>query len=345
MFAESTRKYMQMRRFLRLAVVAFSVIPLLCSCDNSKSTNSTDDSQKITSGIVGTWLEGTGTSEVTFNDDGSGVKKTLSNGAVTYTGGFMYVIPSEGNLRVTDNKTGDVDVLRYWLSTNGSALTVVDQSSDTSRWTRKGASGSFSTTIPWNSSISYGSLTDSREGQTYKTVTIGMQTWMAENLNYKVDSSWCYENSADSCAKYGRLYTWASVMKLPDSCNSTSCASQVMSMHRGACPSGWHVPSDDEWAALEDYIKDSVAARLKSTAGWLYTGDEVDAYGFRALPAGYRDDRGFNGVGSYANFWSSSEDGTDLVLYCGLVSGDNNIYRYRYLKKSGYGVRCLKDMP
>lgn len=86
-------------------------------------------------------------------------------------------------------------------------------------------------------------LVDARDGQAYRTATIGSQTWIAQNLNYQADSSWWYNSSADSGAKYGRLYTWAAAMGLDDSCNAFDCSEQVAPIHRGACPSGWHVPT------------------------------------------------------------------------------------------------------
>ena len=126
-----------------------------------------------------------------------------------------------------------------------------------------------------------GTLTDSRDGQTYKTVVIGTQTWMAENLNYAATSSVCpLENSA-YCTKYGRLY-------LPGGASTY-------------CPSGWHVPSLSEWTVLYNYVDanngtEGVGKSLKSTTGWYEAGTTVgkrmavatgkDQFGFSALPAG-----------------------------------------------------------
>lgn len=201
--------------------------------------------------------------------------------------------------------------------------------------------------IPWNTSINYGTFTDARDGQVYRTVTIGKQTWMAENLNYQVDSSWWYNGSADSGAKFGRLYTWAAAMKLPSSCNSTSCASQVQSKHQGVCPSGWHLPSKDKWDTLETYLDTSTAGtKLKSTNGWLYSGNGTDTYGFRALPAGLRSyDGSFGYLGNDARFWSSSESDADDAWYSYLYSGSDELSRADRDKKHGFSVRCLKDDP
>jgi hypothetical protein len=216
------------------------VLGALSGCEDQKGTNSSSTgTPKISSAILGAWVEESGASEVTFNADGSGIKKTRSNGTVTYTGGFRFVIPLEGRLRVTDNKTGAVDLLTYWLEVGDDILIVVDESPDTTVWLRAGDTldpGRLAQPIPWNSSITYSSLTYA--GQTYKTVSIGSQVWMAENLNVRVDSSWCYANSADSCAKYGRLYQWAAVMGLDASYNTRPWNGTLPHRNRSVIPSG-----------------------------------------------------------------------------------------------------------
>jgi uncharacterized protein (TIGR02145 family) len=198
-----------------------------------------------------------------------------------------------------------------------------------------------------------GMLTDSRDGQTYKTVTIGTQTWMAENLNYAVDSSWCYENSADSCAKYGRLYQWASAMALPVAYNDALWGGSDAN-HQGVCPAGWHLPTNAEWTVLGNAVggENVAGTALKSTSGWNEGGNGTDAYGFSALPAGCRYGDGFfNDVGDYAGFWSASEDGTGLAYNLNL---DYSARMYTDTdERNDYGsgddghyalsVRCLKN--
>ena len=109
-----------------------------------------------------------------------------------------------------------------------------------------------------------GTLTDSRDGQTYRTVKIGDQVWMAENLNYAYtgvpfdyngdtsdSTSWCFENDPANCAKYGRLYTWAAAVgRDEDECGYEHTCGLGSGDIRGACPKGWHLPSQAEWEAL-----------------------------------------------------------------------------------------------
>lgn len=201
-------------------------------------------------------------------------------------------------------------------------------------------SGTTGSTIPWNSSISYGTLTDSRDGKVYRTVSIDARTWMAENLNYAADSSWWYANSADSGSKYGRLYTWAAAMNLSDLCNRTRCAAQVQTRHQGVCPTGWHLPSDAEWMMLIDDVGGQSGMELKSSTGW--SDSSGDSYGFRALPAGDRDKDGrFNSVGRNSSFWSASEYDADFAWRRYLSSGYGDMARHS--KTYGFSVRCLKD--
>ena len=211
----------------------------------------------------------------------------------------------------------------------------------------------------------YGTLTDDRDGQTYKTVKIGEQWWMAENLNYaytdvlfKYDSytsdstSWCYDNDAANCAKYGRLYTWAAAMDSVGtwSTNGMGCGYYMecspTNPVRGICPEGWHLPDTTEWNALFDAVGGKVTAgiMLKSTEGWISNGNGSDAYSFSALPAGYRSNLGnFYNEGYYANFWSSTAFSSIRAYLMYLGYDDVNALLDDSNKHLGFSVRCLKD--
>ena len=204
-----------------------------------------------------------------------------------------------------------------------------------------------------SSSIEYGSFIYG--GQTYKTVTIGTQTWMAENLSYADSTampnlkgnSWCYDNSADSCAKYGRLYTWTAAMNIASSYRSEWASAVISTPQQGVCPVGWHIPTDAEWTTLENAVggEDVAGTALKSTSGWNEGGNGgTDAYGFSALLAGGRHKFGeFYGAGNNAYFWLATEHDTGYA-YCRYL-----IYNYEYMgsdydfKAYAFSVRCLKD--
>lgn len=143
-----------------------------------------------------------------------------------------------------------------------------------------------------------GTFVDSRDGQTYKTVTIGTQTWMAENLKYAIDGSYCYDNDETKCEKYGRLYSWSSALddKL--------------------CPSGWHLPFFEEWEILSDAVggRDVASQKLRSSKGWgnEYNGD--DNYSFSVRPSGFRHPSGYShrkgeyeGIRTKAYFWLNGD--------------------------------------
>ncbi len=190
------------------------------------------------------------------------------------------------------------------------------------------ATSSFAKNLPVEK---YGSMTDPRDGQTYKTVKIGKQVWMAENLNYETAHSYCYDDRMSNCVKYGRLYEWEYALT--------------------ACPAGFHLPTLEEWKILFETVggKESAGIALKSTGVWeidwkYHRGNRTDAYGFRAIPAGGRSDTGtYNSEGLYTGFWSSTDIISSLA-YSMLMGYDIiNVRLYEGLKNYAYSVRCLKD--
>ncbi|SMG15577.1 fibrobacter succinogenes major paralogous domain-containing protein [Fibrobacter sp. UWB13] len=215
-----------------------------------------------------------------------------------------------------------------------------------------------------NPNINYGTLTDSRDGLTYKTVKIGNQVWMAENLNYAdstktpslLKRSWCYNNVAANCDVVGRLYTWAAAIDsvaLYDAGKGIDCGfgktCTLPAKVQGICPSGWHLPTKAEWETLFTEVGGELTAGkiLKSQTGWNYdgrNGNGTDGVGFSALPAGGRGgDGGFVGDGYNTVFLSAKIYGSNACsgLYLdGKYEGaglDNGCMDY------AFSVRCLKD--
>jgi uncharacterized protein (TIGR02145 family) len=203
---------------------------------------------------------------------------------------------------------------------------------------------------PSKSEIVYGA-TVSYEGEDYKTVVIGEQTWMARNLNYNATGSVCYGYDDQNCNRYGRLYNWATAMALDPSCNSSDCAYKTSPKHQGICPSGWHIPSGTEWNKLlrfvdnipgtssNPYYSFEAGKYLKATSEWNnygnVSGNGEDKYGFSALPAG---DYGNNG-----NWWSASEHGSKAAYNLAMYYDDDDVYGSNEDKLYMFSVRCLKD--
>jgi len=175
-----------------------------------------------------------------------------------------------------------------------------------------------------------GSFTDTRDKKTYKTVKIGEQTWMAENLNYDAEGSKCYGNNPANCQEYGRLYDWNTALKV--------------------CPSGWHLPSRDEHGVLDNAVGGGNVAgkKLKSSSGWKDDGNGTDEYGFSALPVGNGDLYGrFDNVGRFGIWWSASEheynssNAYDRTMSC--LSNGAGWNDFGYDKSNLFSVRCLQD--
>jgi len=182
-----------------------------------------------------------------------------------------------------------------------------------------------------------GTLIDGRDGQTYKTVKIGKQTWMARNMNYQTDSgSWCYDNKKSNCKKYGRLYNWNAA--------------------KTACAAGYHLPSLEEWTALVDYAGgvDTAGKKLKAKHSWGWNGLWSESVGtndyrFSALPGGgrYSNGKAFNTGDAYGIgvWWTATENTSGDVYNLAMYYNETLVYG-NYLPKSlGFSVRCVADSP
>jgi len=201
-------------------------------------------------------------------------------------------------------------------------------------------------------------LTDIRDGNKYAYVIIGTQTWMAENLAWLPSISDSVESShdiphyyvygfsgdnvltakgKDNYITYGILYNWK--------------AAQT------ACPDGWHLPSDQEWTILEKYLgmtepeaiekgwRDSgnVGMKLKSTTGWIDSGNGIDSEEFNAMAGGYFDPMGYSGMGRSTGFWTSTTNDLTDAYMRNLGNNRNGIMRWNFERIEGNYVRCLKD--
>jgi|688.fasta_scaffold358051_2 uncharacterized protein (TIGR02145 family) len=199
----------------------------------------------------------------------------------------------------------------------------------------------------------YGSFKDSRDERIYKTVKIGDQVWMAENLNVarfrngdlipeaktakeweeagnNKRPAWCYyNNDTANGKKYGRLYN-----------------SFAVNDSRRLAPEGWHIPTNAEWNVLTGYLGglEKAGAKMKSKEGWSNGGNGTNSSGFSGLPRGNRNVHGtFGNVGSYGFWWSSSEDDADSAWFHSLFYLHGSVFRFISSKGEGLSVRCLRD--
>ena len=220
------------------------------------------------------------------------------------------------------------------------------------------------------------------DGNVYKTVKLGNQVWMAQNLRTtryadgrkiplgtteSFDDAYRYypNNNRANVSKYGYLYNWAAVM------NGSASSEANPSGVQGICPNGWHVPSDAEWTELTNYVssqsqyvcgsdEDNIAKALASEVGWnnntenCAVGDNPstnNATGFSARPAGgydgyddYEDYGGYYYFGYYASFWSATQYVGKYAYTRNFYYDNASVYRVNYdYKNNGYSVRCVRD--
>jgi uncharacterized protein (TIGR02145 family) len=209
--------------------------------------------------------------------------------------------------------------------------------------------------LPWHCSEH---LIDFRDFQSYNTVQIGTQCWMAENLNIgamipgttemannSIIEKYCYENNTANCDTYGGLYQWNEIMEY----TNTSEA-------QGICPANWHIPADAEWTTLTDFLggvtiaggKMKTIGTIESGTGLWYapnTGSTNESV-FSALPGALRLlDGGFSSLGYSTYFWSATEQGTSNARDRYLNYNSTNVSTYDDGKFFGFSVRCIKDTP
>ena len=182
-----------------------------------------------------------------------------------------------------------------------------------------------------------GAFTDSRDGQTYKTISFenpltGTEVvWMAQNLNYKVQDSYAYNDNESNRKELGLLYTWEAAKK--------------------ACPKGWHLATDSEWSMLVSQFggADKAGEALKSKKGWNEDGNGTNSSGFNALPGGQRlPDGSYRNLGIFAFWWSSTRTheegkvwGWDISYGGPNMSIKSKIFRFDIDIIGGSSARCV----
>ncbi|MCI0513962.1 hypothetical protein L0128_12170 [candidate division KSB1 bacterium] len=196
-------------------------------------------------------------------------------------------------------------------------------------------------------------MKDQRDGRYYKTVRIGDQIWMAENLNYgklvgncdqqdngMVEKT-CYENDSTIGAVYGGLYTWDEAMNW-----------RYTEGNQGICPPGWHLPTLAEWQVLRQFLGvDSAGQQLKASKGDPLPWDGNNSSGFTAIPAGTGYQKYFGRQGQWAVYWTATEYNRAYAWFAQL---DGFWYpqppKYKilylgnyYLKTNAFCIRCIKD--
>jgi len=213
------------------------------------------------------------------------------------------------------------------------------------------------------------------EGQTYQTVVIGDQIWMAENLNVGTMISgsnnqnnsgsiekYCYGDLTANCDTNGGLYQWAEMVQYVNGAtNTTSWSSEPTGNVQGICPPGWHIPTDAEWKTLEMHLGMTPAeadhydwrgthnegGKLKETGITHWDSPNTGATnssGFTASPGGGRFSSGsFNGLGRGGYWWSSSEVAGAGAWFRFLGYNNGQVHRDGYDKTDGMSVRCLKN--
>ncbi|MCF0221237.1 MAG: hypothetical protein HUK19_02980 [Fibrobacter sp.] len=190
---------------------------------------------------------------------------------------------------------------------------------------------------------------DKRDDVKYRTVTIGNDTWMSENLRYAAPGSFCYEDKDIRCRSYGRLYTWTTAMRLPSDYVENSMSGGILEEHQGICPEGWHIPTNEEWIALGQTAlnmrRGGIGSALKSKEGWARGGAPISAVsGFNVLPSGSRFAEGeYAELGSSAYFWAAHGGDGMGAVYWNVINSKDDFTSMEDFDNFAFSVRCVKN--
>ena len=221
------------------------------------------------------------------------------------------------------------------------------------------------------SAFAQGTFTDSRDGKKYKSVKIGKQTWMAQNLDYQGEDGnlgKCYDDKPENCKKYGRLYNWSEAMNIDAKFNKEKWEGDTSDVkHQDVCPSGWHLPDTKEWETLVNFAGGVEVAgkKLKAKSGWnpprnlanqKTAVNGTDNYGFSALPGGlfelssFGNSGGFFKEAGYEGYWwsSSSRSKYNGEYYRNIgeflkMTYDTNANDLSKDRSTMFSVRCVKN--
>ena len=196
----------------------------------------------------------------------------------------------------------------------------------------------------FNSSITYGTMTDPRDGKKYRTVNINGQTWMAENLNYtgnEYGQAFCYNDEEEFCELYGRLYTRDAALNSPDCPSGTYCRLGYGPL-QGICPEDWHIPTVSEATLLMNYIGTDIIdwASAKSWKPEFFTDSIKDTYGLSFVPGGFHEDKGFRALDSVSFMWVYLPN--DAQRYFVINANTDEIFIHTYSAYVSVPVRCVK---
>ena len=360
---------------MKQLILALALTSVLFSCKKATTTpNTTTKNTSDTTKVVNDTTK-TSNDAIISGFDCAGVKitgtllkdKVVSNvsATLTYTGGNgkTYLTKSHTSTGVTGLSA---TLLAGTLANGEGALVYTISGTPTTAGTANFAIGLGGTSctisvkvedVNQNPTSGYGPNITDTEFNSYKTVYIGTQQWMAENLkvskyndgtaisNLTDNTQWqnnttgawsYYNNDVTNNAKYGKLYNWYAVSKTSNG-------------NKNVCPTGWHLPTDFEWAVLTDYLGGaSVAGGKMKIAGAINWNspntDATNTYLFSALPGGGRRGNGdYGSIGYSGNWWSSKEYDTDNAWFRNLENNKDAATTYYGIKGFGLSVRCLRD--